>query len=441
MDLRTDSIPKLLWSFSVPSLIGTLANALYNVVDRAYIGHGVGALAISGLALTFPLMNLLGAFGMLVGQGAAARVSLMLGNGNMRGANSILSNALFLSLINYVAVSSLCYVFLDEILVAFGGSDLTVSYARDYMRIIIPGHIFTSLSFGFNNIMRASGHPKLAMYTLLIGATLNVILDPVFIYVFGMGIEGVAYATVISMFISTVWIMSFFVSGNHTLRFKSECMRIDGKIIWAILSIGLSPFLLNVGLSAVNLIMNHTLRMYGGDLAIGAFGIVTSFTTLVIMSIIGLCQGMQPIVGYNYGAGLYGRVRKTLKLCVVIATSIVSVGWLMCICVPEAIAGCFTSDPDLIDITVNGLRFYTAVFFIVGFHVVTVNYFQSVGRAGISVLLSLSRQILFLIPMILLLPSKWGLNGVWMAQPVSDILAVATAVMIMYWHLKRLPTV
>lgn len=438
MNLQTDSIPRLLWRFSIPSLIGTLANAIYNIVDRIYIGQSVGALAISGLALTFPLMNLLGAFGMLVGQGAAARVSLMLGNGKLHDANSILPNTLFLSTIIYLTISSLCYIFLDKILIAFGGSELTIPYARNYMQVIIPGHIFTSLSFAFNNIMRAAGHPMLAMYTLLIGAVLNIILDPVFLYVFGMGIEGVAYATVISMFISMVWIMQFFLKKKHTLHFRRNTLKISIKTIWAILSIGLSPFLLHVGLSAVNLIMNQTMKTYGGDLAIGAFGIITSYTSLIIMAIIGLCQGMQPIIGYNYGAQQFTRVRHTLKLCVIIATIIVTIGWLLAMATPELIAGCFTSDPELLAITVNGIKIYTAVFFIVGFQVVTVNYFQSVGRAGVSIFLSLSRQILFLIPTILLLPSLWGLNGAWMAQPVADVLSVATACIVMHRHLKKL---
>lgn len=439
MDLRTAPISKLLWYYSLPSLVGTLANALYNVVDRIYIGQGVGAMAISGLALTFPIMNILGAFGMLVGQGAAARVSLYLGNGNMRSANLILANALYLSVFIFAVVGSLLYVFIDPILMAFGGTDLTIPYARTYMKIIIPWHIFTSVSFSFNNIMRASGHPRIAMYTLLIGAVLNIILDPIFIYGFDMGIEGVAYATVISMFISSAWVMSFFIGKRHTLHFTKGLLYPDFKIVGDILSIGLSPFLLHIALSVVNMLMNKILLSYGGDLAIGALGIMTSFTSLVVMAVIGLCQGMQPIVGYNYGAQQYARVRHTLKLSVIIASSITFIGWLLAMCMPEVIVACFSSDSALAAISVYGMRIYASIFFIVGFHVVAVNYFQSIGRAGVSILLSLSRQILFVIPLLLILPSFFYLDGVWFVQPVADMCSAVLAMVILYIHLKKLP--
>lgn len=439
MDLRNASISKLLWYYSVPSLVGTLANALYNIVDRIYIGQGVGALAISGLALTFPIMNILGAFGMLVGQGAAARVSLYLGNGNIKSANLILANALYLSLFIFAVVGALLYIFIDPILVAFGGTEQIIPYARTYMKIIIPWHVFTSVSFSFNNIMRASGHPRLAMYTLLIGAVLNIILDPLFIYGFGMGIEGVAYATVISMFISSAWVMSFFIGKRHTLHFTKGLLYIDFKIIGAILSIGLSPFLLNMALSVVNVLMNNTLLAYGGDLAIGALGIITSYTSLVVMAVIGLCQGMQPIVGYNYGAQQYARVRHALKLSITVASSITFIGWALAMIMPEVIVGCFTSDSELTGISIYGMRTYVSMFFIVGFHIVSVNYFQSIGRAGVSILLSLSRQILFVIPLLLVLPSFFRLDGVWLVQPVSDICSAALAMAIMYIHLKKLP--
>lgn len=437
MDLRTTSIPRLLWYYSLPSLIGTLTNALYNVIDRVYIGQGVGAMAISGMALTFPIMNLLGAFGMLVGQGAAARVSLFLGEGNYRRANIILSNTLLLTLCFYLLVSSLSFIFLDQILAAFGGSEQTIPYARQYMRIIIPGHIFTSLSYAFTNIMRASGHPRYAMYTLVIGALLNVAIDPIFIFALDMGIQGAAYATVISMFVSMVWVMRFYFRKDHTLHFSSDTFRIDLPTIRSILSIGLSPFLLHVSTSLVNLLMNHTLLTYGGDYAIGAFGIITSFTTLVVMSIIGLSQGMQPIIGYNYGAGQHKRVQHTLKLCIIVATIITSVGWIVGLTVPERVARCFSSDADLIAITSHGLRIYICTFVVVGFHIVVTNYFQSIGRAWVSIMLSVSRQILILIPFILLLPPYFGLNGAWMAQPTSNILSAIIAAFILWRNQKK----
>ena len=448
MDLGKSSISKLLWYYSLPSLIGTLVGALYNIIDRIYIGQGVGALAISGLALTFPIMNLLGAFGMLVGHGAAARVSLLLGNGNTREANAILPNTFTLAIFFYLIVSSLCYIFLDSILYAFGGSELTIPYAREYMKIIIPGHIFTSLSYAYTNIMRASGHPMRAMNTLILGALLNVILDPIFIFAFNMGIKGAAYATVLSMPISCLWIMHYFFRKDNTLSFRVQNTNnsssliphssLNIKLMFSILSIGLSSFLLHTATSLVNVLMNHALQNYGGDLAIGAFGIMTSFTSLIVMAIVGMAQGMQPILGYNYGAQLFYRVRETLKICIIIATIITTIGCIFAVSFPNLIARCFTSDSELLHITTNGLRIYTSTFFVVGFHIIVTNYFQSIGRAGISIFLSLSRQILLLIPFILIFPPLLNLNGAWLAQPISNIISAAIAVIILFLHLKKL---
>ena len=452
MKLGESPIPKLLWYYSLPSLIGTLAGVLYNIIDRIYIGQGVGALAISGLALTFPIMNLLGAFGMLVGHGAAARVSLLLGNGNKQEANTILPNTLFLSLFFYLIVSSLCYIFLEPILYAFGASEQTLPYASEYLKIIIPGHIFTSLSYAYTNIMRASGHPMIAMNTLILGALLNILLDPIFIFWFNLGIKGAAYATVLSMLISCLWIMHYFFRKDNTLSFRKLTFNISQfsrqrlkdlrfSILnsqFSILSIGLSSFLLHTATSLVNVLMNHTLQNHGGDLAIGAFGIITSFTSLIVMSIVGMAQGMQPIVGYNYGAGHYDRVKTTLKYCVSIATTITSLGCIIALIFPHYIARMFTIDSNLVNITASGLSIYASTFFVVGFHIIVTNYFQSIGRAGVSIFLSLSRQILLLIPFILLFPPIWGLTGAWMAQPVSNIISAAIAIVILSLHLKKL---
>jgi putative MATE family efflux protein len=427
-------------------LIGTLVNALYNIIDRIYIGQGVGALAISGLALTFPIMNLLGAFGMLVGHGAAARVSLLLGNGKKEEANAILPNTFALSLFFYLIVSSLTFIFLEPILYAFGASEQTLPYASEYLKIIIPGHIFTSLSYAYTNIMRASGHPMIAMNTLIMGALLNVLLDPIFIFWFNLGIKGAAYATVLSMLISCLWIMHYFFRKDNTLSFRSTVKNnnncalciVNFALIKSILSIGLSSFLLHTATSLVNVLMNHTLQNHGGDLAIGAFGIITSFTSLIVMSIVGMAQGMQPIIGYNYGAGLYDRVKITLKYCVSIATTITSLGCIIALIFPHYIARMFTIDSNLINITASGLSIYASTFFVVGFHIIVTNYFQSIGRAGVSIFLSLSRQILLLIPFILLFPPIWGLTGAWMAQPVSNTISAAIAIVILSLHLKKL---
>ena len=452
MKLGESPIPKLLWYYSLPSLIGTLAGVLYNIIDRIYIGQGVGALAISGLALTFPIMNLLGAFGMLVGHGAAARVSLLLGNGKKEEANAILPNTFALSLFFYLIVSSLTFIFLEPILYAFGASEQTLPYASEYLKIIIPGHIFTSLSYAYTNIMRASGHPMIAMNTLILGALLNILLDPIFIFWFNLGIKGAAYATVLSMLISCLWIMHYFFRKVNTLSFRKLTFNISQfsrqrlkdlrfSILnsqFSILSIGLSSFLLHTATSLVNVLMNHTLQNHGGDLAIGAFGIITSFTSLIVMSIVGMAQGMQPIIGYNYGAGLYDRVKTTLKYCISIATIITTLGCIIALIFPHYIARLFTIDTNLVNITASGLSIYASTFFVVGFHIIVTNYFQSIGRAGVSIFLSLSRQILLLIPFILLFPPIWGLTGAWMAQPVSNIISAAIAIVILSLHLKKL---
>lgn len=436
VDIKKDSISRLLWYYTVPSLIGTLANGLYNIVDRIYIGQGVGAMAIAGLAITFPIMNIISAFGMLVGQGSAANLSLKLGKNDTESANKILPNALYLIIFFNILTTVFGLIFLEPILRAFGGSEATIPYAKEYLKIIIPFNVFSTIGFSLANIMRASGRPMVAMYTLVIGAILNIAIDPIFIFWLDMGIQGAAIATVISMVISSIWVLWHFGDKKMTVRFQSTLLKPDFKIIAAIVAIGLSPFILQICTSLVNIIINHSLHKYGGDLAIGAFGIVSSFVMLIIMGVIGLSQGMQPIIGYNYGAKRYDRVKETLKLCIIVATIITSLGATVALIFPSAIARCFTNDIALIDITTNALRIHFSLFFIVGFHIICTNYFQSIGKAGISILLSTSRQILFLIPIVLILPNFWQLDGVWWSQTIANFLATITAVGILAHHLK-----
>ena len=327
-NLGTKSIGRLLWIYSLPTVIGTLANALYNIVDRIFIGQGVGAMAISGLALTFPIMNILGAFSMLIGQGAAAQVSIYLGRKNPKMANHILGNAFILSIIIGLTISSLCFFGIQPLLKAFGGSEQTIPFAKQYLSIIIPFNIFTSLSWGMNNIMRSTGHPIKAMLTLLIGAGVNMILDPIFIFVFGWGIQGAAIATVISMIISSSWVLIHFTNKKHEVHFQRAYFRLDWQVIKRILYIGLSPFSMQIAASMVNIIMNRTLIHHGGDLAVGAYGIISSFVTIIVMAIIGLTNGMQPIIGYNFGANQYDRVIKTLRYGIVIASLLTTLGFL-----------------------------------------------------------------------------------------------------------------
>lgn len=437
-DLKDKQIPKLIWYYSLPAIIGTLANTLYNVIDRIFIGQEIGAYAISGLALTFPIMNILGAFGMLIGQGAATRISILLGKKEEDKANIIVFNALILSFVFYVIISILSLYFLDKILISFGGTENTIPYAKSYLTIIIIGHIFTSLNFCLSNIIRSSGHPRIAMFTLLLGAILNVFLDFIFIIIFKTGIKGAAYATTLSAFISCVWVTLYFFRKNNTLHFGKKYFHISREAFIAIISIGLSPFLLQICSSIVNIIMNNTLLKYGGDLAIGAFGITISYTTIVTMAIIGLSQGIQPILGYNFGARQYDRVKKTLYICIIFATIITTIGWIFGMTIPQQIAMIFTNDSKLIAITSHSIKLYTLLLFLVGFHIITTNYFQSIGKAWISILLSTSRQILLLIPFVYILPPIFGLDGAWLAQPIATGISFIIAALSLSFHLFKL---
>lgn len=421
--LETKKISKLVWDYATPAIVGMLVNALYNIVDRIFIGHGVGALAISGLATTFPVTILTSSLGILVGTGASSRISISLGQKNKHRAEQILGNSFLLLIVFNIIIVSVFLFFLKPILFSFGASDPTYPYARDYLQIVISGNIFVSMCFSFNNMMRSSGYPKKAMYTMLIGAVLNVGLDPIFIFGFNMGIRGAAIATVVSMFVGMLFVMSHFIRSDSLIRLKKENIRFNKSIIIAIMSIGLSPFSMQVAASAVAVFMNTSLQKYGGDLAVGAFGIYNSMAMLVVLLVIGLNQGMQPIIGYNYGAQNYPRVKATLSYGLKVATIITSLGFLLGMFFPRIFAGAFTSDNQLLDIAERGIRIATLSYPIVGFQIVVSNFFQSIGKAQKSIILSLSRQVLFLIPAIWILPRFFELDGVWAANPVSDFIA------------------
>ena len=328
--LERDKIGSLLLHYSVPAIVGMVVASLYNIVDRVFIGQGVGPLAISGLALTFPLMTLIAAIGTLVGVGASARLSIVLGMKDIKWARNILGNAFILTFVLSAVFITIAMIYLSEILVAFGGSEQTIPYAIDYLKIVIPGSVLTNVSYSFSGMMRASGYPQKSMYTILIGVVLNVILDPIFIFGFGLGIQGAAIATVISMFVSAVFVMNHFFNPKHVVHFEKGCMHLRGYIIRNISSIGMAPFLMNVAACGVNIIMNHQLVRQGGDLAIGAYGILNSYAILIVMSVMGLCQGMQPIVGYNYGAQKYKRMKDTLLLTLRVGTLIMVIGFVVC---------------------------------------------------------------------------------------------------------------
>ena len=423
VQLETKKISKLVWDYALPAIVGTMVNATYNIVDRIFIGQGVGALAISGLAITFPVMNLTSAIGMLVGAGAASRISINLGKKNPERAEKILGNSFLLTIVLNLVFMTLLMIFLEPILMAFGASEDTFPYARDYLQVILPGNIFMTMTFSFNNMMRASGYPKKAMYTMLIGAALNIILDPIFIFVFDLGIAGVAWATVISMFIGMLFVMYHFTRKTTTLRLRRKNMRFERDILIAIVSIGLSPFLMQLAASAVAVLMNTSLKLYGGDLAIGAFGILNSMFMIIVMFVIGLNQGLQPIIGYNYGAETYSRVKETFYYGIKIATVVTSLGFVFGMFFPRLFAQAFTSDDELLDLAENALRIAIVAFPLVGFQVVISGYFQSIGQAKKSIAMSLSRQVFFLIPSIIFLPRFFGLDGAWASISVSDALA------------------
>ena len=437
--LEHERIGRLLLSYSLPAIIASTASSLYNIIDRVFIGHGVGPLAISGLALTMPIMNLATALGTLVGAGASATISIRMGEQRRDDAVHILGNALILNLIISVVFSVLSLVFLDEILLLFGASERTLPYARDFMRIILAGNVITHIFFGLNSIMRASGYPVKAMVSILLTVTVNVILAPIFIFGLELGIRGAAMATVISQSVGMIWVISHFCNRKTYIRFEKGCFKLDGKIISDTFAIGLAPFIVHVFACLIAVIVNWLLKYHGGDLAVGAFSIVNSVAALVIMIIFGFTQGMQPIVGYNYGAGQYPRVRQTLQLTVLYGTVIGTLGCLASVLFPEAIANAFTNGADeLTKLTVDGLRIFMLAYPVVGFQIVVSQYFQAMGKARLAILLSLTRQVFCLIPFLFLGAYFFQLPGIWAAEPAADFIsAIITAWVLVRFNKKH----
>ncbi|MCM1378107.1 MAG: MATE family efflux transporter [Prevotella sp.] len=438
--LSTESPGRLLWRYSLPAVVGMLVMSLYNIVDRIFIGQGVGPEAIAGLAITFPVMNLSAALGVLIGAGGSARISILLGSKDYAGARKVLGNALTLLTVIITCYLSVFAIFIDDILLSFGASEVTLPYARDFMLYILPGMFMTNFAFTFNNFMRVSGYPIKAMVTMFIGAGVNVVLAPIFIFYLGWGIKGAAIATDISMTISALFVMNHFFSRSTVLHFNGDAWMYKPslKVIGSIVSIGAAPSLVNAAACFINVIINKTLYINGGDIAVGAAGIFTSYTSLMTMVVVGICQGMQPIIGYNYGAGLLGRLRRTYWLAVGASTVIVTAGQLVGLTMPWHIARAFTFDGELIEQTVRCLHISMLAFTVVGFQVVSTTLFQSLGKAASSIFLSLARQVIFLIPLLLLLPDRYGLDGVWMSFPLSDLFATAVTVVMISLELSRL---
>ena len=435
--LGTENIGKLLMQYAVPAIIAMTASSLYNMVDSIFIGHGVGTMAISGLALTFPLMNLAAAFGSLVGVGAATLISVKLGQKDYDTAQRVLGNVFVLNILLGVAFTVIVMAFLDPILYFFGGSDETVGYARDYMYIILLGNTITHLYLGLNAVLRSSGHPQKAMYATIATVIINTILDPVFIYGFGWGIRGAAIATIVAQIISLMWQLWIFSSKEELLHFHRGIFRLKRKIVFDSLAIGMSPFLMNMAACFIVILINQGLKKYGGDLAIGAFGIVNRLVFLFVMILMGLNQGMQPFAGYNFGAKQYERVTKTLKLTIIYATGVTTFGFIIGMLFSDTVVGIFTSDAELIELSAKGLRIVVMFFPIIGFQMVTANFFQSIGMASKAIFLSLTRQMVVLLPCLLILPRFFGAAGVWYSMPISDLLASLIAGTMLVWQFRK----
>ena len=435
--LGTEQIGKLLMQYAVPAIIAMTASSLYNMVDSIFIGHGVGTMAISGLALTFPLMNLAAAFGSLVGVGASTLVSVKLGQKDYDTAQRILGNVLVLNIVLGLAFTVVTMIFLDPILYFFGGRDESVKYAREYMQIILLGNVVTHLYLGLNAVLRSSGHPQKAMYATIATVVINTILDPLFIYGFDWGIRGAAIATIIAQVISLLWQFKIFSNKDELLHFHRGIFRLRRKIVMDSLAIGMSPFLMNLAACFIVIVINQGLKRYGGDLSIGAFGIVNRLVFIFVMIVMGLNQGMQPIAGYNFGAQQYARVSRVLKLTIIFATVVTTSGFLMGMIIPDLVVSIFTSDEELIAISARGLRIVVMFFPIIGFQMVTSNFFQSIGMASKAIFLSLTRQMLFLLPALIILPHFFGAAGVWYSMPVSDLLASLVAMVMLVSQFRK----
>ncbi len=437
-ELATRTIPRLLWQYSMPAIVGMVVMSLYNVIDRIFIGRGVGPEAIAGLALTFPVMNISAAIGVLIGAGAASRVSIMLGQNNRRGAEEVLGNSTVLIIINALVYLSLFAIFLDDILRLFGASDVTLPYAHDFMLWILPGMLIMNVMYSLNSVMRSTGYPRLAMITMFIGAGCNVVLAPIFIFLLDLGIKGAAIATDISMTVGMIFVVAHFCRKSSTVHFRKGIYRLRWHIITGIIGIGAAPSIINAASCAINILINRTLVELGGDLAVGAAGIFSTYSSLLCMIVVGLCQGVQPIIGYNYGAGHFDRMRRAFWLAVIIATIVTTVGCFFGVATPRWIALAFTDSDLLLNVTARGVGIAMLSFWAVGFQIVATTLFQSIGLAGKSIFLSLIRQVIFLIPLLIIMPRAMGLDGVWAAFPTSDACATIVTVFMVIWQLRVL---
>lgn len=437
--LANAPIPKVLWKFFLPAFTGVVVNSLYNIVDRIFVGQGVGALALTGLSVVFPIMVIMMAFGMLIGIGSGVRISIHLGEGNHAQAERVLGNAFILLIIVSITMSGVGFLIKEPMLRLFGAGPDTIEYANQYLNIILLGVPFNMIGFSMNNMIRSEGNANIAMYSMFISAGTNIVLDPIFIFALGMGVKGAAWATIISQFILCVWVIRHFTVGKSVVRLKPVHFKLDRRVIFSIIAIGFSPFSMQLAASMVHGMFNIQLIKYGGDLAVGAMGIINSISTLVVMSIIAINMASQPIYGYNYGAGNLERVKRTLTISLKSAVIISVIGFAIMELFPEIFIKAFNAkDTELLRIGKPGLRIFMSALPIVGFQIIAGNFFQSTGKAAISALMSLLRQVIVLIPLLLLFPTFWGLTGVWVSAPVADVISGVIVYLFLSREIKRL---
>jgi putative MATE family efflux protein len=438
LELGTKPVGQLLTQYALPAIVAMTASSLYNIIDRAMIGQMVGPEAIAGLGITFPFMNLSAAFGAAVGVGASTCISVKLGQKDYKTAEHILGNTVTLNLIIGFLFMAVSLIFLDPILRFFGASDVTLPYAREFMIVILLGNMVTHMYFGMNAVLRAAGKPKHAMYATLFTVACNIVLVVAFVWWLRMGIRGAALATVTSQTLALCWQMHLFSDQKELLHLRRGIYKLKKNLVRNIIAIGVSPFLMQTTSCVIVIFMNNQFVRYGGDMAVGAYSIANSMVMVFFMFVMGMTQGMQPIVGYNYGAEKYDRMFRCLWLTIAVATAILLVGWSLSMFFPRQIVRIFTTDPTLLDLSAHGLVLDMLVFFVVGSQAVITNFFQCIGKVKVSIFLSLSRQLLLLLPMAYVFPLFWGLDGVWYSMPLSDFGSFAMTIPLLWWYMKRI---
>ena len=437
LELGQKPVGQLLWQYALPAMVAMVASSLYNIIDRSVIGQVVGPEAIAGLGITFPFMNLSAAFGAAVGVGASTCISVKLGQRDYGTAQHLLGNTITLNVIVGFLFMLVSLVFLDSILTFFGASEATLPYAREFMQVILLGNMVTHMYFGMNAVLRAAGKPRHAMYATLFTVGCNIVLVMTFVWWFRWGLRGAALATVLSQSLALCWQMWILSNERELLHLKRGIYRLKTDLVRNIVAIGISPFLMQTTSCIIVIFMNNQFVSYGGDMAVGAYSIANSMVMVFFMFVMGVTQGMQPIVGYNYGAQKYDRMMRCVWISIAVATSILLFGWSVSMLFPRQIARIFTTDPILLDMSARGVKLAMLVFFVVGSQAVITNFFQCIGKVKISIFLSLSRQLILLLPMAYLFPLQWGLDGVWYSMPASDFLAFAFTIPILLWHIRK----